>query len=165
MYFIITIVVGAFLWYFSRQAVVQPIQADGKSILRLNSAFGLLAIVFMALGLFMLFYSFVVRDFSIDGVIIMVGLSSFFFGMGYWIFTWYRNHRVIFDENEVTVVNPNRNQKTFQWTQIRDVKFNAWTSKYILTLESDEKVGVYQYLTGIEDFINRAQNAAQQCIC
>ena len=160
MYFIITIIVGAFLWYISRKTVERPIEIEGKSVLKFNSIFRLIGIASMALGLFMPIYSFIIDDFSKDGIIIMFGLLIFFFGMGYWVYSWSRNHQVIFDDNQITVISSKTKQKTFQWTDIKDVRLNTWTSKYILILKSDEKIGVHQYLTGIDNFIKRVKNAA-----
>lgn len=148
MYFIISIIVGAFLWYISRQTTLRPLEIKGKSVLKFNAIFGLLGMVFMTLGLFMPFYSFIINDFSRDGIIIMISLLAFFFGMGYWVFSWSRNYRVIFDDREVTVINSNKNETTFPWADIKDVKLNTWTSKYVVTLKSNEKVVVHQYLTG-----------------
>lgn len=90
----------------------------------------------------------------------MISLSAFFCGMGYWVFSWSRNHRVIFDDREVTVIKSNKNELTFLWADIKDVKLNTWTSKYVVTLKSNEKVSVHQYLTGVEEFVRRAKNAA-----
>jgi hypothetical protein len=160
MYFIIIIIVGAFLWYISRKTLEQPIENEGKSVLRFNSIFRLIGIASMTLGLFMPIYSFIIDDFSKDGIIVMFGLLIFFFGMGYWVFSWSRYHQVIFDDKQITVISSKANQKTFQWTDIKDVRLNTWTSKYVLTLKSDEKIDVHQYLTGIDNFIKRARNAA-----
>jgi Ca2+/Na+ antiporter len=162
MYFIIAIIVGAFLWYISRQTNIQPVEIEGKSILKFNPIFGLVGMVSMALGLFMPFYPFIINDFSRDGIMVMMALLIFFFGMGYWIFSWSRNHQVIFDDKEVTVINSNKSETTFQWGDIKDIKLNTWTSKYIVTLQSNDKVGIHQYLSGVDELVRKAKNAAYQ---
>jgi hypothetical protein len=160
MYFIITIIVAVFLWYISRQTSKEPVAIGGKSILKFNPIFGLLGIYCMTLGLFMPFYSWIINDFTIKGLSIMFGMFAFLFGMGYWIFSWSRHHKVLFDDSEITVIESKNKEVRFHWSDIQDISVNTWTSKYLLTLKSKETVGIHQYLTGVEDFIKRARNAA-----
>jgi apolipoprotein N-acyltransferase len=158
MYIIITIIVGLFLWYISRQTDQQPINIEGKSLLKFNPIFGLIGLGCMCLGLFMPFYSWIIDDFTTDGLLIMFGLLVFFFGIGYWLFSWSRHHKVLFDESEIIVIESKNREIKFQWSDIQDIRLNTWTSKYILTLKSQQKVSIHQYLTGIEDFIKRVRN-------
>jgi hypothetical protein len=118
MYIVIIIIVGLFLWFISRQTIKGPIEIEAKSLLRFNAIFGVLGIVCMGLGLFMPFYSYIINDSSTEETLIMPGLLIFFFGMGYWVFSWYHNHKVLFDDNEITVIDSNRKEKRFQWSDI-----------------------------------------------
>ena len=87
----------------------------------------------------------------------MVGFSVVIFGMGYWLFSWSQNHTVTFNDKEITVVGSDKSEKTFQWGDIKSVQLNIWMSKYILILNSGEKIDIHQYLTGVDDFIKRVR--------
>jgi hypothetical protein len=160
MYIIIAIVIGSFLWDISRQTSKKPLSIAGKSLLKLNPIFGLIGLAFMGLGLFIPFYLWIINDLKNDGLLTMLGLLVPIFGLGYWLFSWSRHHKVLFDDSEIIVIESKNREIKFQWSEIQDIRLNAWTSKYILTLKCQKKVGIHQYLTGVEDFIKRARNAS-----
>jgi hypothetical protein len=159
MYIIIIIIVGAFIWYISRQTVKAPQALEGKSLLKFNPSFKILAILFMCTGPVLLIRSWI-REEMTEDFWIVIGMFVFFSGLGYWLLAWSRNHSVSFDDHEIIVVDSIKKEMRFQWSDIKDVQLNTWTSKYILILKCNKKVYVHQYLTGVEDFINRARNAA-----
>ncbi len=158
MYLIITFIVGIFIWFMFRQIGSAPSEIEGKASLKFHVVFTLFGLLCMALGLFVPLQCFFIdRDFSSEAIIAAVILFSFFFGMGFWIFTVSKNHFVIYDDNEIKVINSNKDQKTFRWADIEDLQFNGWKGKYVLTLKSGEKVSMHQYMTGIAGFIKRME--------
>ena len=130
---------------------------QGKYLLKFNPIFGLLGLACLGLGLFAGLYSFFIKDITVEGITLMVGFSVVIFGMGYWLFSWSQNHTVTFNDKEITVVGSDKSEKTFQWGDIKSVQLNIWMSKYILILNSGEKIDIQQYLTGVDDFIKRVR--------
>lgn len=158
MYLIITFVVGIFIWFMFRQTGSAPNEIEGKTVLKFHVVFVFLGLLCMALGLFVLLQAFIIdRDFSSEAIIATAIMFTFFFGMGFWIFSVSKNHLVIFDDNEITVINSTNDQTTFLWADIGDLKFNSWKGKYVLTLRSGQKVTMHQYMTGIAGFIKRIE--------
>jgi hypothetical protein len=158
MYLIIIIVCGLFTWFVFKEAAKNPLSVEEKSILKFHIVFGLVGMACMVMALFVPFYSFAIDDFTSNEILILVVFFVCFFGMGYWLFLLYRHHKVLYDDKEIIVIDLIKKEKRFYWSDIKEIKLNAWTSKYILTLQSGEKVRIHQYLTGVEAFVRRAGN-------
>lgn len=88
-------------------------------------------------------------------MLIMLIISAAFVATGYWTLLVYKNHYVLYDDTEIVVVGLNRKKQSFTWAEISDLTFNTWSNHYILTLKSGEKVKIYKYLKGSNDFIKR----------
>ena len=162
MLFIAVVVpVGLFLWYVFMQTGKPPENINGKSILKLSPIFWLVGLACMVISVFFPFYIWISGE-STDEWAVVIVLLILFFALGYWLFAYSRSHTVLFDDNEIVVTDMRKKVMRFRWSDIKEVNLNAITSKYILTLKTNERVSVYQYLTGVDEFINRAKNEVRQ---
>jgi hypothetical protein len=141
------------------QLKAKPVEIQGRLQLKLDSTFGLIGAILITLGVSLpfLFKLNINPDpglISTD-MLIMLIISAAFVAIGFWTLLVFKNHYVLYDDTEIVVVGLNRKKQSFTWAEISDLTFNAWSNNYILTLKSGEKVKIYKYLKGSNDFIKR----------
>jgi uncharacterized membrane protein len=154
LYAVIGIVVStvfAFLTKGTSKSVA--IDQNGHYNLRMNKLYGIMGVIGLVFGLlFLIFLPLTVGIYDRDvwvGVILMLLI---FWGTGIPCLMYYRNHRITFNENSVSVVNVYGKVNEIKWSSVLDIKFKALSGLLVLSTK-DEIVKVHQHLVGLSEFV------------
>lgn len=131
---------------------------SGQFNLRMNKLYGILGVIGLLFGLlFLIFFPLTagVNDSGVwIGVILMLLI---FWGAGIPCLMYYRNHRVTFSENAITVTNMYGKSKEIKWSAISDIRFNAFSELLVMKSQSNQ-VKVHQHLVGLSKLIEFIEN-------
>lgn len=152
---VIGVVVVLLTWYVTKQATRKPIETAGKTVLKFHVIWAVMAFVFMGFSLLLLVYSFVIldpADAETAALVFMVVIAILVSAFGIWLYLYYQNHKVIYDEHGIVVYNHKGRETTFRREDIHQVKYNGLRSSFYIVLHNHKKVAVHEYLTGAREF-------------
>jgi glucan phosphoethanolaminetransferase (alkaline phosphatase superfamily) len=159
LYTIIGIAVSTALAFLSK-ATGTSIATDESGLynLRMNKFYGMMGLVGLVFGLlFLIFLPLTAEQIDkgiLTGIVLMLLI---FWGTGIPCFMYYRNHKVSFDNNSIKTTNVYGKVKEIQWSDISDIRFNAFSGLLVLKT-NNETIKVHQHLVGLLKFIEHIEN-------
>jgi ABC-type Fe3+-siderophore transport system permease subunit len=129
--------------------------AAGRLYLRMNNLYSLAGVTGLLIGLGLTISTFF-RDepFTWETMVLIGLILGIFWGAGIPCLLYYKNHRVIFDDTTITVVNVFGGSKTVAWHEITAARFKPLTG--MITIYSPATtVKVHQHLIGLSHLVNK----------
>lgn len=159
LYTIIVIAISVILVFLTkatRKAVA--IDNDGHYVLRMNKLYGVIGFVCLVIGLLFLIFLPLTAEPTDRGVWVVTTLMLLIFlGIGIPCLMYYRNHRVVFNNNSIIATNIYGQTKEIKWSDINDINFNALSGLLVLKT-TQEKIKIHQHLVGLLKFIEHIEN-------
>lgn len=159
LYTIIVIAISVILAFLTKatgKAVV--IDNDGHYNLRMNKFYGIIGFVSLIIGLLFLIFLPLTAEPNDSAVWIVTTLMPLiFWGIGIPCMMYYRNHRLVFNNNSIIVTNIYGQIKEIKWSDIKDINFNALSGLLVLKT-TQEKIKIHQHLVGLSKFIEHIEN-------
>jgi hypothetical protein len=142
-----------FLNRATRKAIAPD--AAGRYHLRMNKLYSLAGITGLLMGLGLAIAT-IFREgtMNIDKATLIVMILGIFWGFGIPCLLYYRNHRVIFDDTTIAVVNVFRKSKTVAWEEITVARVRPLTGMLVIYTPA-ATVKVHQHFVGISNLINK----------
>lgn len=124
--------------------------AEGFVELRMNKFYQILGYVVLGLGFIIL----LVIIYYQEKEMTLIGALAILFvvGLGLPVLLYYRNHKVYFNEETVTVISWTGKKQVIRWEEIQKISFNAF-SGYLKLFGLANKVKMHQHLVGLKEFI------------
>lgn len=122
---------------------------EGKTILRPHRSFQVLGIISILMAIFFIIGFIIEPDWFM--FFIMLAMLGLFGVLGIICLLTYKNHLVIFDDENLTVFDIRGNKETILWTEIINAKFHNF-SGYIVLKTSNKTLKISSYIVGITAF-------------
>jgi hypothetical protein len=116
----------------------------GLFTLKMNPLYGIIGILGLSIGLFLLLIIIMFADQN-DNVLI-------FGGTGIPCLMYFRNHKISFNRKTIKATNVFGRTNQIEWADILEIKFNAFSGLLTLTA-NNETIKVHQHLVGLTKFI------------
>lgn len=150
-----TVLFGLVMYLFLRSTRGQAEILDGKHILRVPKFVYYFGATCMFLG------SYVIVQIMLDEEENAILLISIFFSLfvlgGYLLILFYMNHRVEFDDKNISVTNLFKRKRSLKWSEIEEVKFSLSANSHKLRTR-DAKASISIYLVGVNEFLNMMES-------
>lgn len=143
------------LLLYTQQRNAKAVQTEDKFILKFHSAFGVIAILLLTFGVALPYFYWSKKGYDLADMAIIIVISIVFVATAFWTLLVSKNHHVLYNDAEIQVFGITKSVQKFTWADISAVTLNGLTNNYVLTLTSGEKVKIYRYLMGTEDFIKK----------
>lgn len=152
-YSVISFVVTFAMSYLNKGASLKTESIKGEKVhLRMNKLY--LIIGYVGVGIAIAF-SIGTMFFYEPGLEILCGLIWLIMGgTGTACLVYYRNHKVVFDEEQFVVSNWKGNNSTFRWNEISSVKFKP-ISGYLKVKDLSKGSNIHSHLIGLSMFIDK----------
>lgn len=79
-----------------------------------------------------------------------------FGGLGIPCLLYYRNHKLKFNDDKITVQNWRKKNQEISWAEIDEIKFNPF-SGYLKLRGVNRKLTIHQHLVGLKEFIKKME--------
>lgn len=91
-------------------------------------------------------------------MIFMSAFGIFIGGFGVYAFFLYINHKVIVDDEKITVISIKNQSKTILFKEIEEVTYNSFKHKVIIHSKDGTTLQIFQYLLGILPLLETIEN-------
>lgn len=153
---ITAVLIGAFLAYSSRKSAKEVEKnIEGKYCLKINESYKWIGIASIILGIVVLIAAIISEE---EGIFIIASFIILpFVGLGILLMMWYQNHRLIFDEETITVKSWKGNTTIIKWEDIDNIKFSPiWG--YLRIFSKSKKQNIHYHLVGLIEFVKMMEN-------
>lgn len=143
----------SFVMLYINKAASKPVaeNAEGQRVLEVNKLYLVIGWLGIAMGVGSLLLMVFMWE---PGIEVPAIISTLLFGgSGYMMLLYYRNHKVVFDEERVTVIGWTGKRFSVKWAEINDIKFNS-LSGYIKLYGLGEKANIHFQIMGIKSFLD-----------
>ena len=133
----------------------------GEATLRMPKLFLLLSIGFIHIMLFVLSVPIFIEltdDLMLTIMILMSAFGIFIGGFGVYAFFLYVNHKVIVDDEKITVISIKNQSKTILFKEIEEITYNSFKHKVIIHSKDGTTLQIFQYLLGILPLLETIEN-------
>ena len=158
LYTVIGAVITTMMYFVNKGANKAIETINGVTELRMNKFYQIVG--YSALVIFL---GFIVAAIYINETAFYIALIFIFLlfgGTGLACVLWYRNHKIIFDDNKITVYNWKKQVEEIYWEEITAIKFRPIAGNIKIT-GSNKIVKVHQHLVGLKTFIQKIEEETQ----
>jgi hypothetical protein len=154
LYLIIGVAVTITLAVLTKATGKKVVPDDhGLFTLKMNPLYGIIGILGLSIGLFLLLIIIMFADQNDNGFIAGVILTLLIFGgTGIPCLMYFRNHKISFNRKTIKATNVFGRTNQIEWADILEIKFNAFSGLLKLTA-NNETIKVHQHLVGLTKFI------------
>ncbi len=127
---------------------------NGETELRMNKLYQILGYTCIVMTSIFLVAALYYQDrelYLIGGIILLI-----FGGLGVSLLMYYRNHRLIFNDQRIIVYNWRGKPKQLNWNEIEQIKFNL-ISGYLKVTSNATKLIIHQHLVGLKVFLKKME--------
>lgn len=149
-YGLVGFVVTLVMTFLNKAAGKQLMKSEsGEYELRIHNLYNMIGLSAVGIGLIGIVAFLVYQE--PDMIYMAIVLNIIFTPLGIVCILWYKNHKLIFNEKEVTTVNWLGKATTIQWTAINSINFNPFSGQVILKANKTT-LKAHQHLMGLSDF-------------
>ena len=150
---VVIVVVLAFLFFQLKNARKKIVPNRGSYAMRVPKLIFYLGIIGILMTIAGCIFLITTSELSFWETFLQVAFLSVLFATpSLWLFLSGLNHKVIFNQNKITVSNLKGKSKTIEWDAIKDADFSPMTGYLKLKTET-EQIKISQSLTGFYHFI------------
>ena len=128
------------------------IQSNGDIELRMNKFYHILG--YLSIGFASIFVMAALYYQDKEMYILGFAMLLLFGGLGLLILMYYLNHKLMFNEDKIIVHNWRREVQEIYWTEITEIKFNAF-SGYLKINGRNKNLKIHYHLVGLKEFTKR----------
>ena len=153
------LVSGGLLFYLQKGMRAEPeTDAIGQMILKPHWIYNITAYLGIFVALVFIVSGFISQE--LEFIIITLLMFVLFGIMGVYLFLLYRNHKVAFDEETISIRDLKGNTELIKWDEILKIKRDIWSSSIVL-LDGNRKLKIYMYNVGFNSFVKMMEKKTE----
>lgn len=131
---------------------------DGRYLMQMHKTYKIGGYAAIVLGVIIAACIFLLDPVEWMGVTSILGLFVLFAGLGTICVLYFRNHHVLFNEEQVEVKSVFGSTGFFKWEDVVGAKLNKTSGDIVLKVKDGQKFRVHQHLRGINHFLATLEN-------